>query len=169
MCNPFVNQDRSDAFAERMLETVNAGALSLMISIGHRTRLFDCMSHLPPATSQEIATAARLDERYVREWLGAMVTGKVVEYSPRDRYYYLPKEHASYLTRCARTDNVSALAQFIGVLGSVEDSIVECFRNGGGVPYSEFPRFHDVMAEESANTVVSELVDSILPLLPGMI
>ena len=169
MCNPFLNQDRSDAFAERMLDTVNSGALSLMISIGHRTRLFDCMAHLPPSTSAAIASAAELDERYVREWLGAMVTGRIVEFSAADRRYYLPREHAAYLTRCAKTDNMSAVAQFIGVLGQVEDQIVECFHHGGGVPYSEYPRFQDVMAEESANTVVGELVSSILPLVPGVL
>ncbi|HEU5260751.1 MAG TPA: hypothetical protein VFU41_04905 [Gemmatimonadales bacterium] len=42
--------------------------------MGHRTGLFDVMSKLPPATSDEIAARAVLNERYVREWLGAMVT-----------------------------------------------------------------------------------------------
>jgi hypothetical protein len=31
------------------------------------------MAELPPSTSEEIARAAALDERYVREWLGGMV------------------------------------------------------------------------------------------------
>jgi hypothetical protein len=48
-----------------------------MISLGHRTGLFDLLSALPPSSSLEIARAAGLHERYVREWLGAMVTGRV--------------------------------------------------------------------------------------------
>jgi hypothetical protein len=65
---------KAEAFAAKVLTALNNGALCLMVSIGHRTGLFDTMSQLPPARSEEIATRARLSERYVREWLGAMVT-----------------------------------------------------------------------------------------------
>jgi ubiquinone/menaquinone biosynthesis C-methylase UbiE len=51
----------------------------------------------------------------------------------------------------------------------VEDQIVECFKKGGGIPYSAFGRFHEVMAEDSGQTVVAALMDSILPLVPGRI
>jgi len=53
-------------------------------------------------------------------------------------------------------------------MGTVEDRIVERFREGGGVPYSAYPRFHQVMAEDSGQSVVSALFDSILPLVPGL-
>jgi 2-polyprenyl-3-methyl-5-hydroxy-6-metoxy-1,4-benzoquinol methylase len=58
--------------------------------------------------------------------------------------------------------------QFIAVLGGVEDRIVECFRQGGGVPYSAYGRFHQVMAEESAQTVGGALMDTILPMVEGL-
>ncbi len=51
----------------------------------------------------------------------------------------------------------------------MEDRIIDCFYKGGGVPYSEFKRFHAVMAEDSGQTVVSALFDHILPLIPGLI
>ena len=35
---------RRDAFAERLIGVLNGGALSLMISLGHRSGLFDVMS-----------------------------------------------------------------------------------------------------------------------------
>lgn len=59
-------------------------------------------------------------------------------------------------------------AQYIAVLGGVEDDIVECFRKGGGVPYEKFPRFHAVMAEDSGQSVLSSLEGHILPLVPGL-
>jgi hypothetical protein len=77
-----MNQAKAEEFAERMIGILNGGALALMSSIGHRTALFDVMSDLPPSTSEQIARAASLNERYVREWLGAMVTGGIVEYDP---------------------------------------------------------------------------------------
>ncbi|MEB3210943.1 MAG: class I SAM-dependent methyltransferase [Leptolyngbyaceae bacterium] len=164
-----INQRKAEAFASKMLETLNRGAIALMLSIGHRTHLFDTMAGLPPSSSQQIADAAGLQERYVREWLGTMVTGGIVEYDPTDDTYHLPPEHAASLTRNASPENVAAFAQYIPLLGTVEDQIVECFHHGGGVPYSAYGRFHQVMAEDSGQTVVAALLDHILPLVPDLI
>src|ERR1700694_2722258 len=96
-----IDSQRAEQFAERVLGIVNDGMLALMLSIGHRTGLFDQMAGLPPSTSEAIAKASKLNERYVREWLGAMVTGRIVEYRPDGRTYLLPPEHAAALTRAA--------------------------------------------------------------------
>jgi len=169
MCMTHINQNTADAFGERLLDVLNSGALALMTSIGHRTGLFDTMADIGPAPVAGIAEKAGLEERYVREWLGAMVTGKFVTYDPDDGRFALPAEHAASLTRAAAPDNMAAFAQYIPLLGRVEDQIVTCFHEGGGVPYSEFPRFQAVMAEDSGQTVLPALVDSILPLAPGLI
>ena len=160
--------ERAQAFAGRFLTTLNNGALCLMASIGHRTGLFDTMSQASAVTSAELAKRAGLNERYVREWLGAMVTGGVVDYDAATRRYRLPAEHAAFLTRAANADNMAVFAQYIGILGGVEDDIVQCFKHGGGVPYSRFPRFHEVMAEDSGQSVLSSLESHILPLVPGL-
>lgn len=164
-----LDQSKAEAFAERLLSFLNSGAMALMTSIGHRTGLFDVMEKLPPSTSHEIASAARLNERYVREWLGAMVTGQIVDYDPVQSTYSLPAEHAAFLTRAASPNNIAAFTQYIPLLGTVEDQIIECFYRGGGVPYSEYKRFHQVMAEDSGQTVVAALNEWILPLVPGLV
>ena len=169
MTTSTMNQAKAEAFAEMMLDTLNRGALTLMISIGHRTALFDSMAGLPPSTSARIAYAACLHERYVREWLGAMVTGHIVEYDPATDTYFLPAEHAASLTRAATPNNLAMQAQYIPLLGAVEDGIVKSFRNGSGVPYAAYPRFQQVMAEESDQTVAAALIDSILPVVPGLL
>jgi 2-polyprenyl-3-methyl-5-hydroxy-6-metoxy-1,4-benzoquinol methylase len=139
-----------------------------MISIGHRSGLFDTMREMDFATSEEISKRAKLNERYVREWLGAMVTGEIVEYSARTKTFKLPAEHAAFLTRKAGADNIGAFTQYTAVLGEVEDDILTCFREGGGVPYSKFHRFHEVMAEDSGQSVLSTLESHTLPLVPGL-
>jgi SAM-dependent methyltransferase len=147
---------------------LNDSAMMLMTSLGHRTGLFDTMAGMGWATPREIALRAGLNERYVREWLAAMVTGGFVELATETGACRLPPEHAAVLTRAASPNNLAVEAQFIGVLAGVEDRIVDCFRSGGGVPYSAFRRFHEVMAEESAQTVVAGLHDHILPLVDGL-
>ncbi len=163
-----LDKHRTDAFGERMLATLNSGALSLMISIGHRTGLFDAMHGMAPSTSEQIAEAAGLNERYVREWLGAMLTGDIVECNSTGELFSLPAEHSVWLTREAASDNIAVFAQYIPLLGTVEENIIDCFKRGGGVPYSAYKRFHQVMAEDSGQTVVAALIDHILPLVPGL-
>ena len=52
--------------ASNMIQILNGGMLSLMISIGHKTGLFDVISRLQPSTSDEIALATNLNERYIK-------------------------------------------------------------------------------------------------------
>lgn len=164
-----MDQQKAEAFIGRLMSDLNGAATMIMTSIGHRTGLFDAMAELPPSTSTQIADAANLNERYVREWLAAMAVGGVVEHDPEDETYHLPPEHAAWLTRAASPNNFAVTAQFIPVISTVEDGIVERFENGGGLPYSQFPRFHRAMAEHSDQTVVTMLTDHVLPLVPGLI
>ena len=162
------NTEKAEQFADRFLGVLNESALCLMTSIGHRTGLFDAMAQMRPSSSDAIAEQAGLNERYVREWLGAMTTSRVVDYNAVEKTYRLPAEHAAFLTRDAAPDNMAVFAQYIPLLGCVEDDIVHCFKEGGGVPYSQYPRFHAVMAEDSGQTVLSALMEHILPLIPGI-
>jgi 2-polyprenyl-3-methyl-5-hydroxy-6-metoxy-1,4-benzoquinol methylase len=152
-----------------MVGILNGGILAFMTSIGHRTGLFDKMAELPPSTSEQIAQATGLNERYVREWLGAMVTGRIVDYDPARKTYRLPPEHAASITRAAGPNNLAAFLQFAALMGNVEDQVVECFRKGGGVPYSAYPAFQKMMAEESAQVFDATLIDVTLPLVPGLV
>jgi ubiquinone/menaquinone biosynthesis C-methylase UbiE len=163
------DEAKVEAFAEQMLGVLNDAMLALMISIGHQTSLYNTMADLPPSTSEEIASAANLQERYVREWLGAMVVGGVVTYDRSGKTYRLPPEHAACLTRAAGPDNLANVAQFVALLGNVEEGIVQSFRNGGGVPYSAYTRWQELMAEDSAQVYGATLIDGTLPLVPGLV
>ena len=164
---PF-DEAKAEAFAERFLTGLSEASLMMMYSIGHRTGLFDAMDGRNWSTSTQIAEATALDERYVREWLGAMVTGRVVDYRTDDATYQLPAEHARWLTRRASPENLAVTSQWISVLGCVESPIVETFKTGGGLSYECFHRFHETMAEESSQTVVAALQAHILPLADGL-
>ena len=105
---PF-DHSRAAAFEKRLAGALNNGALCLMTSLGHRTGLFDGMAEMLAAGSEAIAARCGLNERYVREWLGAMVASGIVDYDPRDGTYALPPEHAAFLTRAAAPANLGAV------------------------------------------------------------
>ncbi len=168
MPNQTLDQERAEVFAGRMLGVVNDGMLALMVSVGHRTGLFDTMADMDWADAKDIAAATGLQERYVREWLGAMVTGQIVAYNAAAATYRLPPEHAASVTRAAGPGNIASFTQYISMLGDVESGIVTAFREGGGVPYSQFPEFQRLMAEDSALVFDAALLSTILPLVADL-
>jgi SAM-dependent methyltransferase len=159
---------RAQRFGAKLIDALDAAALGIMISVGHRTGLFDVMRDLAPAGSAQIALQAGLAERYVGEWLATLATAGVLEHDPASGSYRLPPEHAAALTRGARPNNLAATFQWIPLLGAVEDEIVKCFADGGGVPRAAYHRCHAVIAEESDQTVVASLLERILPLAPEL-
>lgn len=163
-----LDRAKVEAFAGKMLGVLNEASLAFITSIGHQTGLLDTLAGLPPSTSEQISRAAGLNERYVREWLGAMVTGRIIDYDPVGDTYMLPSEHAASLTRAAGVNNLAAYMTVFACLGNVEQDIVECFRKGGGVPYSAYPRFMQLWAGINEQRLDTTLIETVLPLVPGL-
>ncbi|MGH9844817.1 MAG: hypothetical protein ACREEM_39375 [Blastocatellia bacterium] len=143
-----LNEIKTRQFSEQLLDTINKAAIALMASIGHQTGLFDTMASLPPASSERIARVAGLNERYVREWLGAMVTGRIVEYDAANETYVLPPEHAAFLTRAASPNNMTVSLALDGEgLGAAwgEEKALELLAEAGfrNVEVRQLP--HDII------------------------
>jgi SAM-dependent methyltransferase len=161
------DRDRETAFEERFVQALNEGGMLQLVSLGHRTGLLNRLADGASATSESLARDCELNERYVREWLGGLTTAGVLEHDPDTMTYSLPLDYAGLLSD--RGDaNLAVLSQFLPLFGTVEDEIVRCFRDGGGVPYSRYGRFHEIMAEDSGQTVLPALFDAILPLAPEL-
>lgn len=165
---PAFDQDVAERFAERVGEIVDAGAVATMLSIGHRSGLLRVLARLPAAGSGAIAEAAGLSERYVREWLAAMTVAGIVTYDPAARSYRLPAEHAACLVPDGPLGNLAVYAQIVPMAGAVHDRMLACFETGEGTAYGDYPHFHSVMAEDSGQTVVARLFDTIVPLAEGL-
>ena len=65
---------KAEAFADRLVGALGDAAMALMLSLGHRTGLFDALATVSPTTSDALAEGTGLAKRYVREWLATMVT-----------------------------------------------------------------------------------------------
>jgi 2-polyprenyl-3-methyl-5-hydroxy-6-metoxy-1,4-benzoquinol methylase len=165
---PELDFAKAKEFAGVLAGHFNSATITIMVSIGHKMGLFDVMGRLPPSTSEGIAKASGLNERYIREWLAVLVTGRIVEYDPKRKEYWLPAEHAASMTRGAPLGNYAIFAQFPPILGSAQNELIEHFKTGGGTHYHDYPGFHDYMAEASDQSVVNSLETVILPLVPGL-
>ena len=146
---------------------LNDALLSLSISLGHQTGLFDTMAELPPATSDEIAKAADLDERYVREVLGALTTGGIVTYDARARTYALPPSTPRPDPRRRRRQ--PGRAHPVRRPCSARSSRTSCAASAraAACPTRSSRRSTGCMAELTKETVDATLLDGTLDLVDG--
>jgi ubiquinone/menaquinone biosynthesis C-methylase UbiE len=157
-----------ESFALRMITALDGGSVALLVSLGHQAGLFEVMATLPPSTSAEIAAAAGLHERYVRECLDGLVAADVVGHDPAGGRYRLPAEHALLLTRAGGADNLAPTMQLLALMGGVEQQVLGCLRHGGGLPYAAYPRVQPILAESAAAFAEHVLVERLLPLVDGL-
>jgi SAM-dependent methyltransferase len=162
-----IDEQTVAAFAGHLMELYTGGLLAYMIDLGHRTGLLDAAAG-GAGTSEVLAARAGLHERYVREWLGAMVTGGIVEYDAATATYRLPAEHAVCLAGDGPL-NLAPFSQLNTHLAHHVGDVAAAFRDGGGVPYSAYrPEFTDVMDALGRGAYDGLLVDAIVPLAPGL-
>jgi len=162
-----VDPDAVEAFASQVFGYYTGGMLTFMIDIGHRTGLFAALADRP-ATSDELARRTGLHERYVREWLGALTTGRVLTYEPADTTYALPPAHAACLTGGGAND-LAPVSRLATHLAKHVDAVTDTFHHGGGVPYERYrPEFTDVMDGLNRGKLDELLLSEWLPLAPGL-
>lgn len=157
-----------EEFGARMVGMFSDACTALLTSIGHRTGLFDALAASGQATSDEVAQRAGLNERYVREWLNGLTVARLIDYEPKTRRYRLPPDHAAWLTTAAGPNNLARTMQFVPLLAMVEDGIVACFRDGGGLSYDHYPRFHALMDADSRAFADAALIEGVVPLVDGL-
>ncbi|MBI1961945.1 MAG: class I SAM-dependent methyltransferase [Candidatus Rokubacteria bacterium] len=162
-----LDKQRVQEFARKLFGFYTSGVLTLMVDIGHKTGLFEAAAQ-GAGTSEAIAARAGLNERYVREWLGAMATGGVVEYDAATRRFSLPAEHAACLTGTS-SRNLAAGSQTVPMLAKRLPRVVESFRNGGGVSYAEYrPDFTEAQDASWRLLYDGLLIKGFLPAAKGL-
>ncbi len=165
-----MDTDRRAAFAAHLAGTLTGGALTMLISLGYRTGLFEAAAQ-GPASSAGLAARAGLDERYVREWLGAMVTGGFFSYDPPTGEYTLPAEHASLLTG-ETAANAAPMALMLRALAGALPELEQCFATGAGLRHAAYaPHFAAAGARpgDTWRRIYDEqLVDGFFAAVPGL-
>lgn len=161
------DQIKSDLFANDLINTLNQGALCILISIGHRMRLFDQMHGKAPMSCDVLSKQTGLRADYLRQWLDAMVDCGILELDPSKRSYSLPDEHADFLTQGSMQANFANLAQSISLMGQFEDNIIDALENGDGMVYDKYPAQFPLIETEFSHYLSQSILQQALQLVPG--
>src|SRR5690242_15817068 len=115
-------------------------AASFSMALGHigdRLGLFQAMKTTGPVSSEELAWKTGLNERYVREWLKAMVAAAHRDSDPAANRYVRAPGQAFGLADDASPRSVGGPLQFTAPTVANTERLVRIFLEGGGIPYSE--------------------------------
>ncbi len=161
--------ERRDALVERLfLNTVGAFDL-FSVYLGDTLGLYRALADKGPLSPAELAEAAGIHERYAREWLEQQAASELldVEEQGGTHRFRLPEGHDEALLDPSSLNYVAPMAR--AVLASIRpvDSVVEAFRNGGGVPYADYGEdLHEAQAAFTRPLFENLLGKEWLPAVP---
>jgi len=134
---------RRDALLDRLIGATNGVWDIATVYIGDRLGLYTRLKELGPATSTELASAAGLSERYVREWLEQQTASGILTLAKPiagafERRFALPAGHDEVLTERESLNFLAPLASItLGAISPIH-RVLDAFKTGGGVPYADY-------------------------------
>jgi ubiquinone/menaquinone biosynthesis C-methylase UbiE len=140
---PPTTDERRDALVERLF-TATVGAMDVLgVYIGDRLGLYRTLADRGPSTSQELAGALGLSERYVREWLEQQAAGGILKLDAgsengAQRRYSLPAGHDEALLGETSLNCIAPVGQLLVACVRPVDAVLHAFRTGDGVPYADY-------------------------------
>ncbi len=165
-----INQAKADAFVGKVLADTAALAVTTLSSIGDRLGLFKSLAQQGSATSEELAERAHINERYAREWLGAMASAGYLEYDPASRRFTLPPEHVPVLAQEGGPVFFGGVQEEIVGLAGPVNQLMQAFRSGGGVPMEAYdPSAWEGIARFTSGWFENLLVPVWLPAMPDVL
>lgn len=159
-------------FSDRLVTILNHSALNLALAIGYRAGIFDYLDELEaPCTIEQLAKGSGLHGRYLKEWLGVMVCGEIIELhtapDEADRFS-LPRQHGDLLCRRAGSNNLGVYTQEMPLLTSCAlEPLMADLGSAEGISYDHYPRFQSFMTQLADAKHREVLVDVFLPSVAG--
>jgi 2-polyprenyl-3-methyl-5-hydroxy-6-metoxy-1,4-benzoquinol methylase len=169
MTTQSIDEAKLGSFMEQVFGDAAGMMASTLATLGDRLGLFRALADTGPATSDELASRASVNERYAREWLRGMYAAGYLELEHHGGRYSLPPEHAQVLAVEGGPAFLGGAFQLsFGYLHTI-DRLTEAFRSGGGVPQSAYPaETWEGMGRFSRSFYDNQLVQQWVPAVSGL-
>jgi 2-polyprenyl-3-methyl-5-hydroxy-6-metoxy-1,4-benzoquinol methylase len=163
-----VDQAKTEAFLGKVLTDTSGLTTTILASIGDRLGLFKHLAQAP-ATSAQLAARAEINERYAREWLGAMASAGYVAYDAESRRFTLPAEHMPVLAQEYGPFFFGGMHQMLVGMAGPLNQLIQAFRQGGGVPQAAYDHnMWDGLERTTAGWFENLLIPVWLPAMPAV-
>lgn len=164
-----LDQDAVKMFGFKVWTYKMGEQVSLMVHLGDRLGIYKTMAGSGSMSSHDVAAAAELHERFVREWLLGQAAAGLIDRQPDGRFE-LTDVQAAVLAD--ENDSISFAAGAFrgGVETAVLERIAESFRTGIGVTYEQQgPNAAAGLARMTGPWSRLALTSKVLPALDGVV
>jgi 2-polyprenyl-3-methyl-5-hydroxy-6-metoxy-1,4-benzoquinol methylase len=132
-----IDEAKLNTFIGQMLGDIGGAFSVALVRMGDRLGLYKALQASGPLTSAELASTAKVAERYTREWLSHQAASGYLTYDPASGKFALPPEQAMVF---ADADSPVYLQGAFDVAMSMmqnQDKVEAAFRTGKGVGWGD--------------------------------
>ncbi|HVF07272.1 MAG TPA: class I SAM-dependent methyltransferase [Actinomycetota bacterium] len=163
-----IDGERVEEFVGQAVADVAGAMVTAFCALGDRLGLFKALAERA-ATSEELATATGLHERYVREWAKGLVAAGYLIRDPETERYAIPPEHAPVLADEGGLAFLGGLYQLVREMLGTIDRVERSFREGGGIGLEEYgDEFWTGLERLTGPSFEHQLVQEWIPAVAGL-
>jgi 2-polyprenyl-3-methyl-5-hydroxy-6-metoxy-1,4-benzoquinol methylase len=128
--------DKLQAFAGQVAGDMSAAMTGALVVLGDRLGLYKALS-AGPMTSTELAAAAGVNERNVREWLAGQAAAAYVEYDAASGRFSMTPEQAAVFAHEDSPAFMMGGFELLVALYQDEEKVAAAFKTGKGMGWHE--------------------------------
>jgi SAM-dependent methyltransferase len=165
-----MDEAKLQQFVGQVINDLGGAASVALVRIGDALGLYKIMHQKGSMTCDELAEAANVHPRYLREWLAQQAASNYITYNPTTDQFTLPEEQA--MVFAIEDSPVAMMGAFDGVVAWAEQlaKVQEAFRHGSGVAWGDHgPCLFCSTARFFRPGYAHNLVQSWLPALHGVV
>jgi len=131
------DEGKLNNFVGQMLQDLGGASSIAMVRMGDTFGLYKTLQASGPMTSADLAKAAKVDERYLREWLSHQAASNYLAYDAASAKFSLPPEQAMAFANEESPVYMMGGFDLMAALLDNQPKVQAAFKSGGGVAWGE--------------------------------
>ena len=132
-----VDMDKLHQFVGQMLGDLGGAASVALVHIGDELGLYKKLHEMGPMTVAELAGAAGVHQRYLREWLSHQAASNYLAYDPATGRFSLPPEQAMVFAIEDSPVYLTGAYETMAALLGNQEKVKPAFKTGEGVAWGD--------------------------------
>src|SRR5882724_6594689 len=132
-----IDEGKLNAFIGQMLSDLGGASSIAMVRMGDALGLYKTIQAQGPMTSMELAKAAKVDERYLREWLSHQAASNYLSYNPATAKFAMPPEQAMVFANEESPVYMMGGFDLMAAMLDNQPKVQASFKSGTGVAWGD--------------------------------
>ena len=132
-----IDEGKLSAFIGQMLEDLGGASSIAMVRLGGSLGLYEALHTSGPMTSGQLARAANVNERYLREWLSHQAASNYLAYDAKTEKFSLPPEQAMVFVNQDSPVYMMGAFDLMAALLDNQPKVQAAFKSGKGVAWGD--------------------------------